>query len=93
MREGRGWIRSVARPQRINIVDLLPEYKAWASFILTVIEQTTATSKMIRDKVLFLLTLIFYEDIDVGELMYMSLKKLIRTDKTTSLGHCWVVHA
>jgi len=70
MRDGKGSIGTVARPQRINTVDLLPEYKAWASFILTLISD---------------------EDIDVGGLMYRSLKKLVRTDKTT-LGHCCLIN-
>ena len=47
MRDGKGWIGTVARPQRINTVDLLPEYKAWASFILTVVEQTSSTAEML----------------------------------------------
>ena len=91
MRDGKGWIGTVARPPRINTVDLLPEYKAWASFILTVVEQTSSTAEMIRDRVLILLTLISDEDIDVGGLMYRSLKKLVRTDKTT-LGHCCLIN-
>ena len=91
MRDGKGWIGTVARPQRINTVDLLPEYKAWAFFILTVVEQTSSTAEMIRDMVLILLTLISDEDIDVGGLMYRSLKKLVSTDKTT-LGHCCLIN-
>jgi hypothetical protein len=91
MREGRGWIGTTERPQRINTVDLLPEYKAWASFILTVVEQTSSTAEMIRDRVLILLALISDADIDVGRLMYMSLKKLVRTDHTT-LGHCCLIN-
>lgn len=91
MREGKGWIGTVERPQRINTVDLLPEYKAWASFVLTVIDQTSSTAEMIRDRVLILLALISDDDIDVGGLMYVSLKKLVRTDKTT-LGHCCLIN-
>jgi len=44
MKEGNRWVGTVERPQRINTVDLLPEYKAWASFILTVIDQNFATA-------------------------------------------------
>lgn len=91
MREGKGWIGTTERPQRINTVDLLPEYKAWASFVLTVIDQTSSTAEMVRDKVLILLALISDEDIDVGGLMYLSLKKLVRTDKMT-LGHCCLIN-
>jgi hypothetical protein len=91
MREGRGCIGTAERPQRINTMDLLPEYKAWASFILTVVDQTSSIAEMIRDRVLILLALISEADIDVGRLMYMSLKKLVRTDHTT-LGHCCLIN-
>lgn len=87
MRDGKGWIGPVDRPQRINTIDLLPEYKAWASFILTVIEQTSSSSEMIRDRVIILLAMIADKDIDVAGLMTDSLWKLIGTDKNT-LGHC-----
>ena len=46
---------------------------------------------MIRDRVLILLTLISDEDIDVGGLMYRTLKKLVSTDKTI-LGHCCLIN-
>jgi len=91
MKEGRGWIGRVDRPQRINTVDLLPEYKAWASFIQTVIDQTSATAEMIRERVIILLSLISDEEMDVGELMAHSLHKLVRTDRN-NLGHCCLIN-
>jgi len=91
MREGKGWIETFDRPQMINTVDLLPEYKAWASFIQTVIDQTFATAEMIRERVIILLSLISDEEIDVGELMAHSLHKLVRTDRNT-LGHCCLIN-
>jgi hypothetical protein len=91
MRDGKGWIGPVVRPQRINTVDLLPEYKAWASFILTVIEQTSSTAEMIRDRVIILLAMIADDEIDVAGLMTDSLWKLISTDKNT-LGHCCLIN-
>jgi hypothetical protein len=91
MRDGKGWIGSLDRPQRINTVDLLPEYKAWASFILTVIEQTSSTAEMLRDRVIILLALIADEEIDVAQLMIDSLRNLIGTDKNT-LGHCCLIN-
>ena len=69
---------------------MLPEYKAWASFIQTTIEQTSATAEMIRERVFILLSLISDDDMDVGELIYESLKKLIGTDKNT-LGHSCLI--
>ena len=83
--------RTVDRPQRINIVDLLPEYKAWASFIQTVIDQTSATTEMIRERVIILHSLISDEEIDVGKLMAHSVHKLARTDRNT-LGHCCLIN-
>jgi len=91
MREGTSWIGTVDRPQRINTVDLLPEYKAWASFIQTVIDQTSATAEMIREMVIILLSLISDEEIDLGELVAHSLHKLARTDRNT-LGHCCLIN-
>jgi len=91
MRDGKGWIGSLDRPQRINTVDLLPEYKARASFILTVIEQTSSTAEMLRDRVIILLALIADEEIDVAQLMIDSLRNLIGTDKNT-LGHCCLIN-
>ncbi|KEH26527.1 hypothetical protein MTR_6g463930 [Medicago truncatula] len=91
MRDGKVWIGPVDRPQRINTADFLPEYKAWASFILTVIEQTSSTAEMIRDRVIILLAIISDKDIGVAELMADSLWKLVRTDKNT-LGHCCLIN-
>jgi hypothetical protein len=91
MREGKGWIGTVDRPQRINTAELLPEYKAWASFILTVIDQTSSTAEMTRDRVLILLSVISDEEMDVAVLMYKSLKKLISSPKQT-LGHCCLIN-
>jgi len=91
IKKGKGWVGTIERPNRINTVDLLPKYKAWASFILTVIDQTSSTKEMIRERVIILLSLVSDEDIDVGGLMCKSLKKLMRTDKQT-LGHCCLIN-
>jgi hypothetical protein len=48
MREGTGWKGRGGNPQRIDVVDLLPMYKAWASFILTTIERTSGKAEMTR---------------------------------------------
>jgi hypothetical protein len=92
MGEGTGWKGHGGRPQRIDAVDLLPEYKAWASFILTTIERTSAKAEMTCARVYILLALLSDKEIDAGSLMYHSLKELITTTRAT-LGHCCLINA
>jgi hypothetical protein len=92
VREGAGWKGHGGQPQRIDVVDLLPVYKAWASFILTTIERTFAKAEMTRARFYILKAILSDDDIDAAKLMYDSLKDLVKTTRAT-LGHCCLINA
>lgn len=92
VREGAGWKGKGGVPQRIDVVDLLPIFKAWSNFLLTTIERTSAKAEMTRARFYILQAVLSDDDIDVARLMYASLKDLINTTGSTA-GHCCLINA
>jgi hypothetical protein len=94
MKEGQGWRRKTptSNPQRINTAHLLPIFRAWASFINSTIEGTSAAAQMILNRVFILLVLLSdHEQMDVGRLISRSIKEMVRT-KSSTLGHSCLIN-
>jgi hypothetical protein len=67
--EGTDYVRSRATrlPTRMYVVDLKPQYKAWASFIHSTLENVSATSELPMERLYILEAIIFGYGINVGD--------------------------
>jgi hypothetical protein len=93
MKEGKGWVRPnpTSNPQRIDTADLLPEYRAWASFILSTIASTSSAAEMITARAFILLVLLSeHEQMDVGRIIAHNLHDMITKD--IALGHSCLIN-
>lgn len=93
MKEGTGWVRPhpTNNPQRIDTKNLLPEYRAWASFILSTISSTSSASEMITARVFIMLVLLSeHEQMNVGRIIAHNLHDMVTKD--IALGHSCLIN-
>lgn len=94
-KQGVDYVRSRATgfPTRMNVVDLKPEYKAWASFIHSTLESVSATSELPMERLYILEAIIFCHGINVGRLLNMSIQQMANCGSSVTLGHCCLINA
>jgi hypothetical protein len=93
--EGIDYVRSRATglPTRMDVVDLKPQYKAWASFIHSTIESVSATSELPMERLYILEAIIFGYGINVGRLLNMSIQEMADCGTLVHLGHICLINA
>jgi hypothetical protein len=93
--EGVDYVRSKATgfPTRMDVVDLKPQYKAWASFIHSTLESVSATSELPMERLYILEAIIFGYGINVGRLINLSLKEMANCGTSVHLGHVCLINA
>jgi hypothetical protein len=93
--EGIDYVRSRATglPTRMDVVDLKPQYKAWASFIHSTLESVSATSELPMERLYILEAIIFSYGINVGRLLNMSIQEMADCGTSVHLGHVCLINA
>jgi len=94
-KEGADYVRSRATgiPTRMDVVDLKPQYKAWASFIHSTFESVFATSELPMESLYILEAIIFGNGINVGQLLNLSIQQMENCGTSVTLGHCCLINA
>jgi hypothetical protein len=61
------WSTAIGLPTGMDVVELKPQYKAWASFIHSTLESVSATSELPMERLYILEAIIFDNGINVGD--------------------------
>jgi hypothetical protein len=93
--EGTDYVRSRATglPTRMDVVDLKPQYKAWASFIHSTLESVSATSELPMERLYILEAIIFGYGINVGRLLNLSIQQMENCGTSVTLGNSCLINA
>jgi len=93
--EGADFVRSRATglPTMMDMVDLKPQYKAWASFIHSTLESVSATSELPMERLYILEAIIFGYGTNVGRLLNLSIQQMADCGTSVTLGHSCLINA
>jgi hypothetical protein len=85
--------RATGLPTRMDVVDLKPQYKAWASFIHSTLESVSATSELPMERLYIVEAIIFGHGINVGRLINLSIQQMADCGTSVHLGHVCLINA
>jgi hypothetical protein len=77
----------------MDVVDLKPQYRTWASFIHSTLETVSATSELPMERLYILEAIIFCHGINVGQLLNLSIQQMADYGTSELLGHVCLINA
>jgi hypothetical protein len=77
----------------MDVVDLKPQYKAWASFIYSTLESVSAISELPMERLYIMEAIIFGKGINVGRLLNLCIQQMADCGTSVHLGHVCLINA